>query len=223
MSRMFRLIQATVALVAILAVVAACSAPAAAPGVATLDEPDGSAPPAASPSAALTPQDAALAYARCMRENGVDMPDPVVTEESGGAVSIDQQGGTPVSKEKMAAADGKCRHFMAAAGPGGPNAQISAEDLDKMLQFARCMREHGVDMPDPDPNGGIRVEISDSGGNGGGITGGPLNPKDPEFQAAQDACGDLLPGKLGKPGFNSGGADGKPGSGGGPAAPAGNQ
>src|SRR4051812_42445915 len=29
---------------------------------------------------------------------------------------------------------------------------------DAMLKFAQCMREHGVDVPDPGPDGGIRVD-----------------------------------------------------------------
>ena len=66
------------------------------------------------------------------------------------------------------------------------------------------MREHGIDMPDP--------------GEGGMIfrVGGPGDAEaiDPEeFEAAQEACQDLLPGRLGGdgPGFQigpGGGADG---------------
>jgi hypothetical protein len=217
MTRLFRLTLATVALVAI---VAACGGAANGPGVATLDDPAASAAPVASPSA-MTAQDAALAYARCMRENGIDMPDPVVTEGTDGGVTIDQQGGTPVSKDKMAAADQTCHHFMAEGRSGGPGAAMSAEDLDKMLKFAQCMRAHGVDMPDPDPNGGFVMRIDD----GSATSGGGLSPDDPEFKAAETACASLLPGKLGKPGLTNGGGV-KPGSGpidatnGGPAATA---
>jgi hypothetical protein len=206
MTRLFRLILATVALVA---TVAACGGAANGPGVATLDDPAASTTPAASPSA-MTPQDAAVAYARCMRENGVDMPDPVVTEGTDGGMTIDQEGGTPVSKEQMGAADQKCHHIMANARPGGPGAELSAEDLDKMLKFAQCMRAHGVDMPDPDPNGGFVVRVDDSGS---ATSGGAFSPEDSDFKAAQTACASLLPGKLGKPGLSGGGGEAKPGSG----------
>jgi hypothetical protein len=182
------------AIFAVVALVAACSGGAAGPSVASLADPAASGSPGASPAAsAMTPQDAALAYARCMRENGVDMPDPQVTTGSGGEVKIDQQGGAPVSKEKMMAADTECRHFMAAAAPNGQGPAMSAEDQDKVLAFAKCMREHGIDMPDPDFSGGgfaIRVQGStESGGTG---------PKDdPKFKTAEAACASLLPGKGG--------------------------
>ena len=226
MSRLFRLILATVAVVAL---VAACSGTANGPGVATLDDPGASGSPGASPAAsALTPQDAALAYARCMRENGVDMPDPKVTTGSDGGITIDQQGGTPVSKEKVAAADKVCHHFMTAARPGGPDGHISAEDLDKMLQFAKCMREHGVDMPDPNADGGFVMQVNGSGDGSGTVGNGVGGPDDPNFQAAQTACSSLLPGKLGQPGLTTDGggkSDGGPagGSNGGPASTPANQ
>jgi hypothetical protein len=202
MFRLFRMILTTIALVAL---VAACTGAAAGPGVATLDDPGASDGVGASPSpSTLTPQDAALAYARCMRENGVDMPDPQVVTGTSGEVKIDQQGGAPLSKEKFSAADTKCRHFMADAGPNGKGPEMSAEDQDKVLAFAKCMREHGVDMPDPDfSGGGVRIQV-----NSGTDTnnGGPRGPKDdPAFKAANDACSSLLPGKMGTGGSSQGG------------------
>lgn len=208
MARFFRLIVATVALVALLA---ACGGTASGPGVATLEDPSASSSPGASPASAVTPQDAALAYARCMRENGVDMPDPHVTTSGNGEIMIDQQGGAPVAKDKMAAADKVCHHFMAAAGPGGPARQPSAEDMDKILAFAKCMREHGIDMPDPQMTGGGGIVIQGSSTDSGNAGGGPKGAlDDPEFQAAQTACGGLLPGK---PGTNSNGGPAPAGGG----------
>jgi hypothetical protein len=92
-----------------------------------------------------------------------------------------------------------------ARGPGDPAFQEAQEacgplmegtirDIDpeqqaemqaRALAFAECMREHGVEMPDPqfDENGGIGIMI-----------GGPDGPRiDPEtMQAAQEACGELM-------------------------------
>jgi hypothetical protein len=193
MSRLFQMILTTVALVALLA---ACTGTAAGPGVATLDDPGASGATDASPSpSAMTPQDAALAYARCMRDNGVDMPDPQVVTGTSGEVKIDQEGGAPVPKEKFAAADTKCRHFMAESMPNGQGPVMSAEDQDKVLAFAKCMREHGIDMPDPDfSGGGVRIQVNSGSDSGSG----PRGPKDdPEFKAAEEACSSLLPGKMG--------------------------
>ena len=210
MSRLFRLILATVAVVAL---VAACSGTATGPGVATLDDPSASGSPGASPAAsALTPQDAALAFARCMRENGIDMPDPIVSTDGNGGTKIDQRAGpgsnTPASKDTFNKADEACRHFMEAAAPNGKGPAMSAEDQDKVLAFAKCMREHGVDMPDPDfSGGGVRIQV-----NGGSDSGG-MGPKDgAEFQAAEAACSSLLPGKMGPggPGMDSSGTSENP-------------
>jgi hypothetical protein len=206
-TRFVQLILAATALVSLVA----CTGGAGGPGVATLDSPDPSGSTGSSPSpSAVTPQDAALAYARCMREHGVDMPDPQVTTGSGGEVKIDQQGGSPVSKEAMTKADAACRKLLEAAAPNGKGPEMSAEDQDKVLAFAKCMREHGIDMPDPDfSGGGFSIQIGTGAANN---SSGGKGPDDPTFQAAQEACGSLLPGKLGKPGFgtDSGGAASSP-------------
>lgn len=218
---MFRSLQPIVTALALAAMLAACSAGAAGPSVASLSDPGASGVPAATPSPTpMTPHDAALAYARCMRENGVDMPDPIVETDGGGGVSIGQSGigqsgpDATVSKDEFREADEGCRHFMEAARPdAGP--PLSAEDMDKMLAFAQCMRENGIDMEDPTADGGIRVRIGgvSSSGEDGGNAGPPVNQ--PELEAAHAACNGLLPGrmgeKMGRPGLNT--EDGKPAGG----------
>ncbi len=160
MNRSTLLILATVALALMLA---ACTGAAAAPSVASLDDPAASGTPAPSASP-MTPQDAALAYAGCMRENGIDMPDPVVTDDGEGRVSISQGASDRNgSKEEFLEAEEECRHFMEAAMPTEDREPLSAEDMDKMLAFAQCMREHGIPMDDPSADGGIRIGIDDSG------------------------------------------------------------
>lgn len=65
----------------------------------------------------------------------------------------------------------------APAGDAEDTDDTGEEDLDPqdaMLKFAQCMREHGVDMEDPEPGGGVMV-------NGEGI------PEE-QMEAAQDAC-----------------------------------
>jgi hypothetical protein len=61
------------------------------------------------------------------------------------------------------------------------------------------MRDHGIDFPDPQFGSGS-VQI-------GGGDGPKFDPSSEEFQAAQEACGDLLPGD-GQFGFNVGKTDG---------------
>lgn len=94
------------------------------------------------------------AYAKCMREHGVDMKDP---EENGGGIGISVEGG---DKEKVDKANAACKHLMP---NGGEPEKPSAKDLDEARKTAKCLREHGIDVKDPtmdDP--GISI-----GGEGG--------------------------------------------------------
>ncbi|KAA9153808.1 hypothetical protein FPZ12_033740 [Amycolatopsis acidicola] len=98
-----------------------------------------------------TDEDKALAYAKCMREHGVNMPDP---ETGGGGIGITIPDGT--DKSTADAADAACKSLLPNGGTAAP---VSAEDLDKQRKVAQCLREHGVDVPDPtaeDP--GIKIQ-----------------------------------------------------------------
>lgn len=142
----------------------------------------------------LDPADAARAFARCMRDHGVDMPDPKIG--TNGEVQI-QVGGPGVAEnvdpKKMEGADRACRHFMEDAQPNGGkrlDPKQEAEARKRALDFAKCMREHGVDMPDPQFNGGrVTQQFRNKG-----------NVSDRKLQAAQQACAKDLP-KGGKGGF----------------------
>jgi hypothetical protein len=83
----------------------------------------------------------------------------------------------------------------AAAGCGGSSertAKASAGDPDSgALKFTKCMREHGVDVPDPDANGNIRIELPASGSGSTSKAATPLSPT-PQFAKAQKACGKYL-------------------------------
>ena len=67
---------------------------------------------------------------------------------------------------------------------------------ESMLAFARCMREHGVDMPDPEFGEGGRVQMRIEAAPGQGV-----EPMDEDFQAASKECG----GAFGMAGAGSGG------------------
>jgi len=176
--------------------ITACSPAAAAPsGVATLHSPDAAASgdPAASPSASLSPEDSALAFAKCMREHGIPMDDPQVGGGANGPITI-SIGGPGIDKEKMQAAQEACGGFMGVSGPKGT---MPPDLLDKLVRYASCMREHGIDFPDPQVEGG-GVLI------GGSASKDALDPSSPEFQAAHEACKSIMPD--GGPGFSVGGS-----------------
>jgi hypothetical protein len=132
----------------------------------------------AGPSSKQDMQQAALAFARCMRQHGIDMPDP---KFDGNRVTQEVRGG-PGDKgpndPKFKAAQQACNKYMP---NGGQPTRPSPQEQQQMLAFARCMREHGIDMPDPNPNGGGIVV------NGGNGRKGP-KPDDAKFKAAEQAC-----------------------------------
>ncbi len=79
-------------------------------------------------------------------------------------------------------------------GAGAGSTAKAASDDAKLREFAQCMRENGVDMPDP-KDGRIEIRASAKPGAGGA-------PKDSgEVEAAQKKCAHLMPngGKPRKP------------------------
>jgi hypothetical protein len=100
------------------------------------------------------------AYAKCMREHGIDMADPEVGPggASGGiGISIDGE----AEKEKVDKANEECKELLP---NGGEPPKMTAEDLDNARKMAKCLREHGIDVKDPtmeDP--GINVSAGEGG------------------------------------------------------------
>lgn len=141
-------------------------------GVATAQH--GGATPSASPSASRDP-DAPLKFARCMREHGMTwFPDP---DKSGRMEIRIPQGLDP---KKMEAAQQACKQFMG----GGTMERPPAADLEAFRRLARCMRENGVPkFPDPDPDGGMRIDGSKVG----------MGPGDPTFDKAEKLCAKYAP------------------------------
>ena len=171
----------------LLTVLAACSANAAGPsGVATLESAAPGAQASAEPSASLDPEAARLAFAECMRDHGIDMPDPeTATGPGGGAFAFGTQDG---DAEEFEAALDACDHFLEQAA--GERREIDPEMQDRMLEFASCMREHGIPMPDPNTDGGIMIQRNDNGTVSNGDD--TMDPSSPEFQEAQEACQPIL-------------------------------
>jgi hypothetical protein len=124
-------------------------------------------------------QDAALNYARCMREHGFDVPDP--QPGAGGLrsllVAVDRA--APGFRE----AERDCREHLQ-----GLISQIDEQQRrefeDARLEFSRCMRGKGFDVPDPQRGGGAEA----------GNLLGELDLNDLRVQEAMDACGERLPG-----------------------------
>jgi hypothetical protein len=125
------------------------------------------------------------AFAECMRKGGLD-----VKEGTGGNIQMRIGGG--ISQSRVEKIQRDCER-KTGGGPGGrkPSKAEQAKFLDQALKFARCMRSHGIDMPDPQADGGgIKMTAKAGGGPGNG---GGIDPKSPAFQRAQKACGRFMP------------------------------
>lgn len=175
--RLGRARSAAFLMIAALGIVASACASSAAPTIPTLRSPN------ASPSASVTPEQAMRAYVSCMRGKGIAMPDPKV--QSNGEVELIYP--EDIDKGAFGAADEGCRSLLANAYPATTENPNGAQEQDQLLAYARCMREHGIDMADP--AGGPGSVTVNAGTEPGAV--------DPSFAAADQACAHFLPGKPG--------------------------
>lgn len=124
---------------------------------------------------AVDPEEAFQQYTECMRENGVDMGDPGSSGDEGGAVII---GGGDIDFEAFEEASAACDSILEGAfGEFEMTPEQEAEMRDQELAFARCMRDNGIDWPDPsgDLAHGSMIELPDN-----------VDPED--VNAAMEVC-----------------------------------
>lgn len=162
------------------ALTAGCSQPDDKPDVASLSD-GAETTDGADASGTPEPEDLEAAfkkYQKCMSDEGVDVSDQIKIEEGDGSgggggmvTSTDAAGDGGEMDEDFMAADEKCRKHLP---NGGEMPEISAEDLDRMVEEAQCMREHGIEVEDPTAD-------SPGLGIGPGYT-------DEEIEAAMEAC-----------------------------------
>ena len=164
----FRVFGAAVVLIAALALLTACGSSSSA------DE-DAAAAEQAAP-AANEEERALLAFAQCMRDKGVlNFPDPVVNVD--GTYSFPRPQG--VQMPEVQETFEQCRSLLP-EGFQTPGQGADPEQQDALLEFARCMREQGVDVPDPTAAGGIHAMFA------------KLDPQSPTVQAAIQQCQEYL-------------------------------
>jgi hypothetical protein len=122
--------------------VAACSGGDKPSGVASLGG-AGSATGTTSAGGSQDEQQAALNWARCMRQHGIDLPDP---QFNGNNIAYPRPDRAVRNSAKYKAAEQACKQHQ----PGGGQAQRpNPEKLQRALAFARCMRQHGINIPRP--------------------------------------------------------------------------
>jgi hypothetical protein len=135
------------------------------------------------------PRSSPYAMSKCMRANGLsNFPDPSqgsggvgfpggVILASDGELTVD---GVSFSGPALKKASAACKIYL--PGGGGPPPAMSAAEKKAALEFAQCMRAHGVpNFPDP--------------GSGGPLSSRPSakqtlpDPNSPAFKHAGQACG----------------------------------
>ena len=138
----------------------------------------------------VDPEDAMVDFARCMREHGVDLPDPQMSGGGAGGGGVMIEIGDDIDPKEMEAAQEACQPLMADAIGGfePPDPEELERMQEQMLEFAKCMREHGIDMPDPDFSGGGPSRRSE----GGPFGSSGVDPDDPDFRAAQEECQEVF-------------------------------
>jgi hypothetical protein len=130
--------------------------------------------PSSATSGAGNPNQAALAYASCMRSHGItDFPDP---NAQGG---FSAPNGMNPNSPQYATANNDCKSLDSSSPPPYNPAMAAA-----LLKYAICMRGHGLSWF-PDPNAQGHLDVSFPRGDG---------PDDPQYVAASKACSDDLPG-----------------------------
>ena len=177
----------TVFLIAvILFAVAACSGNPEVDAVATLESTaPGVEATDAPPDPAVEGEQAALDFAQCMRDQGVDMGDPTVDAEGNLQLppvefSVSPDADPEAAKAEMEKTFAECEQHLDGVVLKTANLGSEVEFEDALLEYAGCMREQGIDMPDPDAWGGT-IELGEGGK-------GDLE----EFEAAHDECREIL-------------------------------
>jgi hypothetical protein len=143
------------------------------------------------PESGASAQQKMVAFARCMRSHGAtNFPEPAegkLTLRGGPG-----QGINPGSAQ-FEAAQKACQSLLPEGGKPSPQMRKQAEE--RALKFSACMRSHGEpDFPEPEFHGNgatLRVKVGPGG----------LDPRSPQFQAAQKACQQYFgpPGSKGAP------------------------
>jgi hypothetical protein len=127
---------------------AACSSSPTSPGVATV----GAGPPASASATARTfaPEDRTaqlLHFAQCLRQHGLSIADP-----QPGAENVQLPAGTKSDPATQAALQ-SCQHLLGAGTKTGSDQAAQ----DRGLTLARCLRQHGLNVPDPQPGQPLHV------------------------------------------------------------------
>jgi hypothetical protein len=132
-------------------------------------------------SRADTAFDGAVKFSQCMRDHGVkDWPDP--QRAGNGLIKMAGPKNLDPNDPTVKSATAACQKYMKAGGGQAADPAQRAKAQDAMVKYAGCMRSHGIDMKDPDPNSGGFLFRKGQG----------PNPNSPAYKAADEQCHHFL-------------------------------
>ncbi len=118
-------------------------------------------------------EEAALEFTECLRAHGVEVEDPKPGQKN---IEVGD-GEDPTTKKALAACNGKL-------GSAGQELSSEGEEFrEGALALAQCLRDHGIEMGDPEFLGPGKFHLDIAG----------IDTESPAFEAAQEACADQLP------------------------------
>lgn len=174
---MLRMLRLAIGISAIALVVTACSSGDDSGDVASLTSIDESSVAAAVES--TDDEQALIDFSACMRDQGVDFPDPIV--DADGYPRFDFANPEDIDRDALFEAGEACMDHLEGVVLGLPDFD-TAEFNDTFLEYATCMRDHGFEeIPD-------RIDMV-------AIMRGeepPIDPTDPDFIAADEQCRDIF-------------------------------
>jgi hypothetical protein len=170
--------------IALAIVAAACSPSESTSAVASLESatsPSESSDTTADPL--IDAESAMIAFTQCLRDQGIEVGDPTVGSDGSlqlppiefvveGSSTEGEEPDFSAFEDKIA----QCDDLLGSVGSVGSNSD-SVGFEDAFVEYTQCMRDNGVDMPDPDfSNGGGVIDLSIGGADGG------------DFEAADAIC-----------------------------------
>lgn len=191
---------------------AACGqkATSAKDGVASLTDESAEVAASSSDAPTETNEEAALTFAQCMRDSGIDFPDPTVDENGtpsfGDAFRSGSDGEFDPQSDEFGAALETCDALTADVtfgGHGGANMDPAILQV-ALLPYTDCLRDEGLDVGDfilgegnalhgggaPQSGTGTRASGGDNAERVAQVLG--IDMDDPQVEAAMDVCDPYL-------------------------------
>jgi hypothetical protein len=122
-------------------------------------------------------------FAKCLREHGIEATASTGPGGEGHGVRIKGAGGPAT----MEAAQRACKKYAPEPQKVNLSPQEKVAQAEAVEKFAKCMREHGIEVHASASGGHVSIQIHAKSGAGG------PNPESPAFQKAQSSCQGLLP------------------------------